>query len=271
MISRLRQLVVATAAMLKLEMQAVLQYRIANAAWAFTSLLQVVVYLSVWQAVAHERGGSAGGYTAAEFAGYFLVLVLFREFTFTWVAWEVETMVNSGSLSPLLLRPVHPLLDQWVKMLSYKLQSAVMLTPILVICSWAFHATLHTSVLQVVAAVLLIAPASMMRFCVDSCVASLAFWLTRIGGPRSIYYVGVVFLGGQFAPLAVLPHAVQSLARALPFYWALGYPVELATGKQSLASLPHALLMMALWLAALSIILRYTWRRGVARYGAVGA
>ncbi len=268
---RLRQLVTATSAMLKLEMQAVLQYRIANAAWAFTSLLQVVVYLSVWQAVAHERGGSAGGYTAAEFAGYFLVLVLFREFTFTWVAWEVETMVNTGSLSPMLLRPVHPLLDQWVKMLSYKLQSAAMLTPILLVCSWLFSATLHTTLWHALCAIALIAPASMIRFFVDSCVASLAFWLTRIGGPRSIYYVGVVFLGGQFAPLAVLPDAVQSLARALPFYWALGYPVELATGKQPIASLPHALLMMAIWLAVLSIFLRMMWRRGVARYGAVGA
>jgi ABC-2 type transport system permease protein len=268
---RVRQLLHATRSMLSVELQASLQYRVANAVWSLTSLLQMVVYLSVWQAVADARGGEAGGFTPEMFAGYFMVLVLFRELTFTWVAWELETLVNQGKLSPLLLRPIHPLLDQWVKMLSYKLQSVVMLLPITAVIAMLFGATLDTTITHVLIAMLLIIPASLIRFTADASLATLAFWLTRIGGPRGIYYVVLVFLAGQFAPLAVLPGPLQEVARALPFYWALGYPVELAIGTQPLASLPHALMMMALWICLCGVLLRVLWHRGITRYGAVGA
>ncbi len=257
--------------MLSVEMQATLQYRIANAVWGLTSLLQMVVYLSVWQAVAATRGGEAGGFTSAEFAGYFMVLVIVRELTFTWVAWEIETLVNTGNLSPLLLRPVHPLLDQWIKMTSYKLQSVVMLAPLVLACGILFHATLDTSAARVIITLLWLVPASMVRFCVDASMAMLAFWITRIGGPRSIYYATLLFLGGQFAPVSVLPDTLQRIAHALPFYWAVGYPVELATGKQPLSSIPFALLMMSAWIVASWALLHILWKRGVARYGAVGA
>lgn len=247
------------------------QYRIGMATWASVSLLQVMIYLSVWRAVAVARGGSVDGFTPEKFAGYFIVLLVVREATYTWTAWQLEDWVRQGSLSPRLLRPMHPLVEMFGSMSAWRLQSAVLLVPAAALIFVAFDAEIAITAPRAALAAALFAPAMLVRFFGDCCLSCLSFWLTRVAGLRNMYYTILLFLSGQFAPIAVLPEPLQTLAHALPFYWVLGYPTELLTGAQPLGSVPQAAAMLSLWGGAMFVLLRVLWERGVARYGAVGA
>ena len=87
----------------------VLQYRASLVIWLIGHVLEPLIYLVVWSVVSHSSGGSVGGFTAREFAAYFIVLMLVNHASYTWIMYEYEYRVRHGTLSFALLRPVHPI------------------------------------------------------------------------------------------------------------------------------------------------------------------
>lgn len=251
--------------------QAAAQWRANMAIWSIASVVQIVVYMSVWRAVARASGGSAGGYTVPEFAGYFLLLLLVRDLTFTWVAWNFPDKVRTGKLSPVLLRPLHPLLGEWGEIAAFRTQGTLLLLPALVALTVVFDAQVDATPAAIAAGVVVVALASVVRFMSDALLALSSFWLVRIDGLRGLYFLALLMLSGQFAPLSLYPDGVQQVAKALPFWWVLGYPVELLAGRQPVSSVPEALLVLGAWCGGLLVAIRIVWARGVRRYGAVGA
>lgn len=247
------------------------QFRSGMALWAAASLLQLVVYLSVWSAVARASGGSVAGYTVQGFAGYFLVLLVVREFSFTWLAWEFEYWVQHGSLSPRLLRPLHPVWEFLASIQAYKLQSMLVMFPAVIVLAVVFRPALDTRPTQVLVAIPVLLAAMATRFLADWSFSMLSFWITRIGGLRNAYYFVLLFASGQFAPLDVFPPGLAAVAKALPFYWTLGYPTELLMGRAEPASAIKALLVMGAWIVLLYALSWALWRAGLRRYSAVGA
>jgi ABC-2 type transport system permease protein len=266
-----RHQVRGAAAATRLNLLVAAQYRANMAVWSVASLLQIVVYMSVWRAVAQAGGGSTSGYSAGDFAGYFLVLTIVRELTMTWMPYEFAGYVRSGSLAPLLLRPLHPIIYVGSGMIAFRMQSMAMVIPTAALLFVAFDATVHTTTVAVLAALVVVPLASLTRFLSDSLLAITSMWLVRIDGIRGIYYLLLLLLGGQFAPLAVLPHALQVAAKALPFYWTLGYPTELLVGRAPVADAWIGALVLAAWSSVLFAVMQVVWRRGTRAFEAVGS
>ena len=55
-----------------------------------------------------------------------------------------------------------------------------------------------------------------VRFLIEWTLALAAFWITRVMAVNQIYFVAMLFLSGQAAPLALLPAPVQALASCCP-------------------------------------------------------
>lgn len=260
-----------TLASARLNLQVAAQYRANMAIWSVASLLQLVVYLSVWRAVAKASGGAVGGYDAAGFAGYFLVLLVVRELTMTWIPWEFPGYVRSGKLSPLLVRPLHPLAHIGGGMVAFRVQGVLMMVPASALLIVLFDARVELAGQAVLVALVVVPLAAATRFLADSMLAVTSMWLVRIDGIRGIYYLLLLLLGGQFAPLDVLPAWLQSVAMALPFYWTLGYPAELLVGTADVADAWIAVLVLGGWSLGLFLVLQSTWRAGTRAYEAVGS
>ena len=84
------------------------QYRVAMAIWMINRIVEPTIYLVVWTLVA-EASGSVGGYAADDFAAYYIVLLVVNQLTFTWVMFEFDYRIRSGSLAFALLKPIHPI------------------------------------------------------------------------------------------------------------------------------------------------------------------
>ncbi len=85
------------------------------------------------------------------------------------------------------------------------------------------------------------------------------------------YYVAMVFLSGQVAPLALFPPVIQALGTILPFRWMVSFPVEVLLGRLGPSEVVVGYLAQAVWIGASLLVLRLAWRAGTRKYSAVGA
>ncbi len=246
-------------------------YRGALAIWLLGLLIEPIVYLVVWTTVARSQGGAVGGFTSGDFAAYFTILMIVNQLTFTWHFYEFEWRVRNGFFSPLLLRPVHPVHNDVAENLTFKLLTFTVVGPVALLLLVAFNASLHPHLWNVVAFVPALLLAMLLRFLLEWTLALAAFWLTRVSAINQAYYVSVLFLSGQVAPLGLFPPVVQLIASVLPFRWMVAFPVETLLGRLSPAESLAGLGVQLLWIGLALALLRIGWRAGVKRYSAVGA
>lgn len=247
-----------------------LAYRGAVAIWVLTGIIQPLVFIVVWRTVAGD--GSTGGYTADQFVAYFLVMMVVDHLTFIWHMWEFEYRIRNGTFSPLLLRPVHPIHNDVCENTSYKLVGLVGVLPAAVVLAVVFDADLSgTTPAAVLAFLPALVLAMVLRFVVEWCVALSAFWLTKVSALNTVFFSLFTFLGGQFAPLEVLPGWMQALAAWTPFPWALAFPVEVLLGRRTGTELLVGYGAQLAWVVVALLVLRLLWRRATRRYSAVGA
>jgi ABC-2 type transport system permease protein len=247
------------------------QYRASLVIWMIGQVLEPLVYLIVWSVVSANSGGSIGGYTTAEFAGYFILLMLVNQVSFTWIMYEFEYRVREGILSFALLRPVHPIHSDIADNISSKLITLPMMIVIAIGLFIGFHASISPSWWAIVLIVPVLLLAFLIRFLLEWTLAQAAFWTTRVGAINQIYFVLMLFLAGQIAPLTLLPQPVQIIANLLPFQWLISFPVELLLGKLTFLEAMIGIGAQAGWLIVSVILVRFVWRVGVRNYSAVGS
>ena len=247
-----------------------LQYRVALIIWLIGLVLQPIIYLVVWSTVATSTGGSVGGYRRSDFAAYFIVLMLVNHITFSWVIYGMDARIRQGAFSPLLLRPVHPIHADLSENMTYKLLTLVVMVPATVALTLVFRPTLHPAPWAVAVFVPALALAFALRFLLEWTISMVAFWVSRMNAIDQMYYVAVLFLSGQVAPLTLFPLPIRLLAAVLPFRWMVAFPVELLLGRVTPVAAVQGFAIQVAWIAAILGVFVVTWRRGVARYSAVG-
>ncbi len=247
------------------------QYRASLIIWTAGQILEPLVYLIVWSAVASGTGGSVGDYTAADFAAYFIVLMLVNQVTYTWIMYEFEHRVRHGTFSTALLKPVHPIHSDIADNVMSKVITLPIVGLVAVILMLAFNASISPPFWAVLVFIPALFLAFLVRFFLEWTLAQTAFWTTRVSAINQTYFVALLFLSGQIAPLALMPAPIQVVSYIMPFRWLLSFPVELISGRVSATEAAIGVGAQLAWLAVSVILLRFVWRRGVKTYTAVGA
>jgi ABC-2 type transport system permease protein len=248
-----------------------LAYRGAAAIWTLGLIAGPLVTLAVWTSVAKSNGGQAGGYTTAEYAAYFVLLMVVDQLTFTWQAWEQESRVRTGHYSPLLLRPVHPIHSDVTTTLTNKAFGLLGVIPAAVLLSLVFDARYDGSLWGWMVFLPTIVFAILLRFILEWTSGLVAFWVTKTAAMLSMYTAATGFLAGYVAPLTLFPEPVQIIAFVLPFQWMVYFPVHVALGGVEKTDIVVGIGMQLAWITASILLLRTVWQRAIVRYSAVGA
>ncbi len=261
----------AYVARFKIALAVQFQYRASLVIWLTWTIMESVIYLVVWSTVARSSGGQVGSYDSAAFAAYFLVTMVVNQLTFTWIMHEFEYRIRQGQLSPLLLKPLHPIHGDIAENVVYKALTSVILLPVLLVLVLVFRPALHPEPWAVVAFVPALLLAFLLRFLSGWTLALAGFWTTRVFAINEVYFVAMLFLSGQMVPLSLLPGPAQSVAAVLPFRWMVAFPTELLLGRVSPAETAVGFGAQLGWLAVSAVLAVIVWRSGLKRYSAVGA
>ncbi len=246
------------------------QYRVANYFYMIGMVVEPVVYIIVWSAVARARGGEIGGYSTSELAAYYIVWTLVRNMNIVYTPYGWEGRIRRGRLSSMLLRPVHPIHYDLAYFAGWKVVAITLWLPIAAILTAAFRPALHPSVPEVVVFAVAIWGAYLTRSMWQTVLGMITFWTTRIGAFFELYFAAELLLSGRLVPMSLLPAWAQQLAWLFPFQWTFGFPIESLVGRLTPTQLVAGLGMQAIWITIGAIVLSMIWKRAVRHYAAVG-
>jgi ABC-2 type transport system permease protein len=254
----------------RLQIQSNFQYRVATYMWLVGMLAEPVVYLVVWTTITEERGAPVGGYTAGQFAAYYIVWTLVRNMNIVFTPYGWEWRIREGELSAALLRPLHPLHEDIAGFAGWKVVTIVLWLPIAAALWVAFDPEFDTRPLEVAVFCVAIWGAYLIRTMFLTALGMVTFWTTRVSALFELFIGLELLLSGRLVPLPVMPDWAEDVAALLPFKWSFFFPIDVLVGDMTNRELLEGLGMQLLWIVVLTGLFLVVWRFAIRRYSAVG-
>ena len=254
----------------RLDLQLQFAYRASALIWLFSMLLEPIVFMMVWRAVALAQGGTTEGYSQGGITAYFLTLMVVNHLTFTWIMHEYAYRILEGKLSGLLLLPLHPIHRDITLNFSYKLLVMVVVVPLLALLSFYLKPEFELELWQVFAFIPSLVLAAATRFLMEWLLALSAFWYIETSSFNQAYMVTLMFFSGRLAPIAMFPEWLSEVAQYLPFWLTVAFPVELLLGILAPRDAIQGMLLQCFWMGLFVVSVSWVWNRAVYRFGAVG-
>ena len=243
-----------------------LEYRAEIALWALSGVLPLIM-LGVWQ---NSGAASQAGWSPGQLRHYFVAAFLVRQFSVVWLIHVFEEDVVSGKLSPFLLQPLQPLWRYFAAHLAEQATRIPFVALMLLALAWVNPALLWVPTPEhLVLGIAAIWGAFLLRFLLQTLSSMLCFWSERAAALDRLLVIPYLFLSGLVAPLDTFPPAIKTVALATPFPAMVDFPARLLAGLP--VDVGAGFLSLMLWCGLLSPLCWLSWRRGLRRYGAMGA
>jgi ABC-2 type transport system permease protein len=251
-----------------------LVYRVNFLLEILSGLCSSVILVFLWIAIYRSSDRHAiGEYQLGEMVTYILGGGLINSFILT-TAENPETSqsIQEGTLSNLLIAPIHPYAVWFVRDLGSKLflflvglagYAAVLLL---------FRSLLvfHVELLPLALFGLSLVFAALLQFLIFEALSLLAFWIENTYGIRFTMRVIMEVVGGAIIPLSFFPQILQDIFQFLPFPFLIYLPMRIYLGKIPQGEIPLELLKEMAWIAALVLVNVVLWKRGLRQYVSMG-
>ncbi len=246
-----------------------LEYRAEGLVWMMTNMLSIIMMV-VWMSISRNR--SVNGFSTGDFVAYYMVGLIVRQFASAWTSWEMSNEIREGSLSPQLLRPIHPIHRHVTANWAEHVMRFVLLGPIvLVVLILTPDAHLFLTPISISAFLFSLLGAWFITFLSDYAIGILAFWTSQATAfTQAVYGLRTVF-SGVLAPIQMFPLVIQNALDWLPFRYMLAFSNEILLGQTRDERLLFGLVIQWAWVVFFFILTRILWKLGVRSYGAVGA
>ena len=217
----------------------------------------------------NSGAASQAGWSPDQLRHYFVAAFLVRQFSVVWLIHVFEEDV-SGKLSPFLLQPLQPLWRYFAAHVAEQATRIPFVALMLLALAWMNPALLWLPSLQnLTLGIAAIWGAFLLRFLLQTLSSTLCFWSERAAALDRLLVIPYLFLSGLVAPLDTFPPAIKTVALATPFPAMVDFPARLLAGLP--VDLGAGFLSLMFWCGVLSPLCWLSWRRGLRRYGAMGA
>lgn len=254
--------------MLRIGLAEAVAYRAEIIVWMLTMTMPLVS-LALWSAVADEA--PVGRFASRDFTAYFLATLVVRQLTGSWVVWELNQDIKTGTLTRRLLKPIHPVLAYGADNLAAIPLRAAFAAPFALILLIATRPErIATDPARIAIFVVSLFGAWLITFFTMVFIGALSFFMESSTSMFDVWLVGFMLLSGYLMPLELFPGWVRTLATALPFRYTLAFPVETVIGLLDEARALRELGIQWLYVAGTAAAALWIFRLGVRRYGAYG-
>jgi len=247
----------------------ILEYRVMVVIWILTIVLPLIM-LAAWLSIA--KNGPVGGYDSTAFISYYLAALVVRNLTGMWFIWEMDSEMRLGALSFRLLKPMDPMIHFMALALSSKPLRLILLIPgCITALIWIPGLNWAVDPLSLLLFVASMVGGWMILFLMQYTIGLSGFWITRTLGINDAWFFMYSLASGYLVPLDLFPAAVRQILMYLPFRYTMSFPLDIFLGRITRWETLQGIAIQWIWAAAIFVVCRWVWARGLRRYSAVGA
>ncbi len=236
------------------------------------SIVLMIALYYLWSALL-SQDQSMMGYSRAQMISYVLGMSLLRSFVLTSRAWETLGDIAHGRIVSYLVRPITYFGYCFSKDLAWKVvyvASTILELGVLILL-WRAPLYVPRDPLTWLWTAAASVQALLIYFLLAMTVTMAAFWTSESSGPLFCFELVLYFAAGAFFPLDVLPSGWRMLLQRLPFPYLVFFPLEVYLERWGpTRAVLGGLATQLAWIAALALISRAVWRRGLKAYAAEG-
>jgi ABC-2 type transport system permease protein len=259
----------AVPTLLRIGVAETVAYRAEFIVWMLTTTMPLIM-LGLWTTVASE--GPFANYTSANFVAYYLAMLVVRNLTGSWVAWQVSEEIRLGTMAMRLLRPIHPMVAFATSHMAAIPFRGLIALPVAIVLLFSSGASaLCHDPAQLALVVPSIALAWIIGFSLLYTIGCLAFVITQTNAVATLYFSLFGILSGYLLPLDLMPSWISWVAARTPFPSMLSIPVRLLTHAMPLADVAQLLAVQGAWAAGALVLALTAWHGGLRRFEAVGS
>lgn len=251
-----------------------LVYRFNALMWVVYAVVPSLTLMLVWLA-AYEGKPQAriGGLDLSGMMTYYLFVTALSVIITPNPEWDIASAIRDGKITSFLLRPLGYFGYRLAWESSYQIVKSCMMLPAFGLLWWCFRDYIHLppfSAARLAWFVLASLGAYLLLTQLKFLLGISAFWLLEPGGLMEIWNVLNGLFAGRLLPLQLLPGWTQLIGNVLPFSILYAFPMEILLNRASPEQIMWGFARQLLWLAVLSLCVRFVWRRGLLAYEAVG-
>jgi len=227
----------------------------------------------LWKAIFAYRGiTEIGGYSFTALMFYYLLVPMTARMINGPGLGFIAQEIYDGSLNRYLIYPVSFIQYKYAQ---YLADTAVYFSQFL-LGIVAFHLVVGipsesaVTVQSLAMGIGAILAAGIMSFTLSVLLEMTAFWADNVWSLLVMVRFAVGLAGGALIPLSLFPDAARSVLSVLPFSYLASFPIEVFTGRLSVAAWGMGLLIIFGWTLLFSLLSMIIWNRGKYRYTGVG-
>ncbi|MBI5448895.1 ABC-2 family transporter protein [Candidatus Gottesmanbacteria bacterium] len=248
-----------------------MMYRLSFVLWRVRSVMQLIVMYYLWWAIFSETQ-MLFGYTQSMMLTYILLSAFVRPLIMGTRTQEIGGMINDGSLSNYLIRPLHIFRffffrDIGDKSLNIVFAFGEIIVLFLLLRPPIFIQTNGEILLFTVLSLLI---GMIIFFYFSLLLSSLGYWSSDVWAPRFLSFVFAEFFTGMLFPLDILPAPLFFASRLLPFTYFIYFPLKVYLGHVQGMQLLQGVAMGLFWMLCMKTMTDRLWQRGLRVYAAEG-
>ncbi len=253
-----------------MEWSRLLQYRADILLWTLATTMSPLVSMALWYTVAISAGNEKMAHTTAV---YYIFVLFVSTATLAWAGYFIAQEILNGEIAKSLMKPFSLFWGHIVGNIVEKTLRFLVPVPILIVALIFFKDFFKGSVLSpslLPLALVSIILATCIGSLIDISLGLLAFWLEDAMQIRRfqdlLYQIG----SGILIPYSFFPSSIHTALSFLPYRYIVSAPAEMLSNQMTTLEIFRVLGIQAIWVLLLFIIVRFEWKRGLARYAPPG-
>lgn len=225
-------------------------------------IVEVIVYIFVWQAI-YSQTGNSGGMPIDEMVTYY-VLVISVVSIVTWgINEDMAHSIRNGQIHKELLTPVSYLQYYFGVYIGEVIFAVIIGIITFIICSIFWQIMPPVSFLNLLLFLLLIILGLPITYFLQAIVGITGFYTDSIWGMQILRKSVIYILSGVIAPISLFPEWFQAVANLLPFKELVYTPIQIYLGQFPIEQLWWVILKQVLWGIGLYFITKLFFKHAV--------
>ncbi len=225
-------------------------------------LVEVIVYIFVWQAI-YNQTGNAGGFSIEQMITYYILVVSLSSIATWGINEDMSHAIKSGKINKELLSPI----SYFKYYFGIYLGEIGFAIPVslatFILCSIFWKVAMPANLINFILFLLVIILILPISFFIQMIIGTVGFYTNSIWGMQILRKSVISMFSGLIAPLTLFPVWFQKIANILPFKEFIYTPINIYLGRIEPNEIWIIIAKLLAWITILYLIAKIFFNNAV--------